>query len=152
MGADFVSAPSADFVGKWWEDRGAPLGVSDAAARRAAGLPSKRAVIFECVGKPGLLKAIAEEAPAGSHFVVVGLCMSTDTFEPAYLIQKEITMRFVFAYAADEFAEAAIMIAANPTRLAPLVTGKEGLDGVTRAFDALERGGQQAKILIEPFR
>lgn len=150
MGADVVSAPSAAQVGAWWEERGAPLGVSDAAARRGAGLPGKRPVIFECVGKPGLLKSIAEEAPAGAFIVVVGLCMSPDTIEPGYLIQKEVHMRFVFAYAADEFVEATRMLAADPSRVAPLITGHEPLERVTQAFDALERGGRQAKVLITP--
>jgi threonine dehydrogenase-like Zn-dependent dehydrogenase len=150
MGADVVTAPSPAVAGAWWEERGAPLGVSDAAAARAAGLRGRRPVIFECVGKPGVLKSIAEEAPASATMVVVGLCMSPDTIEPSYLIQKQIVMRFVFAYDAEEFAESTRMLAKNPDVVAPLVTGHETLDRVTEAFDALERGGSQAKVLIRP--
>lgn len=148
LGADAVTAPSPERVGAWWGERGAPLGVSDAAAARAAGLAGRRPIIFECVGKPGLLKSIAEEAPASASMVVVGLCMSPDTIEPSYLIQKQISMRFVFAYDAAEFAEATRMLAANPDRVAPLVTGHETLENVPAAFDLLERGGAHAKILI----
>ena len=150
MGADVVTAPSAERVGGWWAERGAPLGVSDAAAARAAGLAGRRPIIFECVGKPGLLKSIAEEAPAGASMIVVGLCMNPDTIEPSYLIQKEIAMRFVFAYKPEEFVEATRMLAKDPDRVAPLVTGHETLDRVTEAFDALERGGSQAKVMIRP--
>jgi threonine dehydrogenase-like Zn-dependent dehydrogenase len=148
MGADVVTAPSPAVAGAWWEERGAPLGVSDAAAARAAGRRGRRPVIFECVGKPGVLKAIAEEAPASATMVVVGLCMSPDTIEPSYLIQKQIVMRFVFAYEAAEFAESVRMLADNPDVLAPLITGHETLDNVSAAFDLLERGGAHAKILI----
>jgi threonine dehydrogenase-like Zn-dependent dehydrogenase len=148
LGADVVTAPSPERVGAWWDKRGAPLGVSDAAAARAAGIAGRRPIIFECVGKPGLLKSIAEEAPAGASMVVVGLCMSPDTIEPSYLIQKQIAMRFVFAYDAEEFAEAARMLAKDPTRVAPLVTGHETLERVGSAFDLLERGGSHAKVLI----
>lgn len=150
IGADVVTAPSPERVGGWWEQRGAPLGVSDASAARAAGLAGRRPVIFECVGKPGLLKSIAEEAPAGASMVIVGLCMNPDTIEPSYLIQKEIAMRFVFAYNAEEFAEATRMLAKDPARVAPLVTGHEPLERVTEAFDKLERGGSQAKVMIRP--
>jgi threonine dehydrogenase-like Zn-dependent dehydrogenase len=150
VGADVVTAPSPERVGGWWHERGAPLGVSDASAARAAGLAGRRPIIFECVGKPGLLKSIAEEAPVGASMIVVGLCMNADSIEPAYLIQKEIAMRFVFAYNAEEFAEAADMLAKNPDRVAPLVTGHETLDRVTQAFDTLEQGGSQAKVLIIP--
>jgi len=48
--------------------------------------------------------------------VVVGLCMSPDIIEPSYLIQKQIAMRFVFAYDAEEFAEAARMLGKDPAR------------------------------------
>jgi threonine dehydrogenase-like Zn-dependent dehydrogenase len=106
-------------------------------------------VIFECVGKPGLLKSIAEEAPASATMIIIGLCMSPDTIEPSYLIQKQIAMRFVFAYDAEEFAEATRMLAKNPALVAPLVTGHETLDNVPAAFDLLERGGAHAKILIQ---
>jgi len=150
LGADVVTAPSPEHVGAWWDKQGAPLGVSDAAAARAAGVARRRPIIFECVGKAGLLKSIAEEAPAGAAMVVVGLCMSPDIIEPSYLIQKQIAMRFVFAYDAAEFAEAARMLGKDPARLAPLVTGHETLERVSSAFDLLERGGSQAKVLIRP--
>jgi threonine dehydrogenase-like Zn-dependent dehydrogenase len=150
IGADVVTAPSPEFVGAWWDKRGAPLGVSDAAAARAAGLVGRRPIIFECVGKPGVLKSIAEEAPAGASMIVVGVCMTSDTIEPAYLIQKQISLRFVFAYDAEEFAEATRMLAKDPSRVAILVTGHETLDGVANAFDLLERGGSQAKVLVRP--
>lgn len=148
LGADVVTAPSPAVAGAWWGERGAPLGVSDAAAARASGLRGRRPVIFECVGKPGVLKSIAEEAPASATMVVIGLCMSQDTIEPSYLIQKQIVMRFVFAYDAEEFAESTRMLAKEPDRVAPLVTGHETLDNVPAAFDLLERGGAHAKILI----
>ena len=150
MGADAVMAPAADAVGRWWEGQGTPIGVSDAAAARAAGLAGRRPVIFECVGKPGILRAIAYEAPAGASIIVVGVCMNPDSFEPGYMIQKELQMRFVFAYTAPEFAEATQMLAKRPELFAPLITGHATLDNVTEAFDALERGGSQAKVLIRP--
>jgi threonine dehydrogenase-like Zn-dependent dehydrogenase len=151
MGADHVMAPAADAVGRWWEERGAPIGVSDAAEAKAAGHVGRRPVIFECVGKPGILKAIAYEAPAGASIIVVGVCMNPDTIEPGYMIQKELSMRFVFAYSAPEFVQATQMLEKNPDAFAPLITGHGTLEGITDAFDALERGGSQAKVLIRPF-
>jgi threonine dehydrogenase-like Zn-dependent dehydrogenase len=75
--------------------------------------------------------------------------MTGDTIEPAYLIQKQIAMRFVFAYDPEEFEEATRMLAKDPTRVAPLVTGHETLDQVSNAFDLLERGGAHAKVMIK---
>jgi hypothetical protein len=56
----------------------------------------------------------------GAMLIVVGVCMTGDTIEPAYLIQKQIAMRFVFAYDPGEFAEATRMLAKDPARVAPL--------------------------------
>lgn len=150
MGAHVVLAPSSAAVCRWWEGQGAPIGVSDAAAAKGAGLAGRRPVIFECVGKPGLIKAISEEAPTGASIIVVGVCMSPDTIEPSFDVLKEFALRFVFAYTVPEFVEATKMIEANPAKFAPLVTGHANLDGVTAAFDALEKGGSQAKLLISP--
>ena len=149
LGADMVIAPSPDQIARWWDGHGAPLGISDASAARGAGKVGKRAVIFECVGKPGMLKAITEQAPVGALVVVVGVCMEIDQVEPGFMVQKELQLRFTFAYDQAEFAEATRMIAKNPDWLAPLVTGHVTLDNVEDAFDMLERGGAQAKVLIK---
>lgn len=149
LGADFVIAPSADETSRWWEKQGAPIAKSDFSAALATGKAGKRPVIFECVGKPGLIRTIGVEAPVGASIIVVGVCMEPDGFEPALMVQKELSARFVFAYNADEFVEATRMIAADPERLAPLVTGHASLTNVVDAFEALDRGGSQAKILIE---
>lgn len=151
LGADVVIAPLSDEIARWWETQGAPLGISDASAARGAGKIGKRPVIFECVGKPGMLKAISEQAPVGALVVVVGVCMEIDQLEPGFMVQKELQLRFSFAYDQNEFAEATRMIAANPEWLAPLVTGHVSLDNVEDAFDMLESGGDQVKVLIRPF-
>lgn len=150
LGADMVIAPSRDEVARRWEGHGAPLGISDATLARGLGVLGKRPVLFECVGKPGILKALCEEAPVGALLVVVGFCMEIDAVEPGYMVQKELQLRFTFAYTADEFAEAHRMIAKDPDWLAPLVTGHVTLDRVEDAFDMLEKGGAQAKVLIRP--
>lgn len=145
LGADVVMAPDQEAIIRWWEKMGAPTGVSDASAMAGSG---KRPVIFECVGKPGLLKTIAEQAPVRALMVVAGVCMETDAVEPGYMVQKELQVRFTFAYDQPQFEEAVAMINARPDWLSPLVTGHVSLDNVEDAFNMLERGGAHAKVLI----
>lgn len=149
MGADHVIAPDSDETRRYWEKQGAALGMSDAAAAKAMGRSGKRPVLFECVGKPGVIRKMAEDAPVGAHIVVVGVCMEQDAIDPALMVNKELSFRFVFAYTGDEFAESTRMIAANPDALALMVTGHAPLDDVTSAFDTLERGGAHAKVLVQ---
>lgn len=110
----------------------------------------KRPVIFECVGLPGMIDGIIAAAPLGSRVVVVGVCMSPDTFRPALAGGKEIDLRFVFAYTPLEFRDTLHMLADGKLNASPLITGKVGLAGVAAAFEALGDPESHAKILVDP--
>lgn len=150
MGADAVIAPNASAAGEWWDDVDLPLGLSDAMAVDAATRRRSRAIVFECVGKPGMLMGAAVGAPVGATIVVVGNCMEDDTLEPAFLLQKSLTLRFVFAYSNDEFAQAFAMIRERPDRLQAMVSATVGLGDVNVAFDTLTSGASAVKILVKP--
>ena len=66
----------------------------------------KPALIFECVGIPGLLQQVFEGAPRDARIVVVGVCMETDRSEPMLGIMKELNVQYVLGYTPDEFASA----------------------------------------------
>jgi threonine dehydrogenase-like Zn-dependent dehydrogenase len=107
-------------------------------------------VVFECVGVPGIIDQIVNEAPLASRVVVVGVCMQPDTFQPAMAINKEIDLSFVFAYQPHEFRETLHLMADGTVDPSPLVTGTVGLGGVATAFEALGDPERHAKILIDP--
>jgi threonine dehydrogenase-like Zn-dependent dehydrogenase len=150
MGADVVMGPSDPGLASWWAGQGLPQGLSDAMAVDPATRSRSRAVLFDCVGKPGMLMALAQAAPVGGNIVVIGTCMELDGLEPAFLIQKGLSLRFVFAYSDAEFREAFTMICADPERLAPLVTTRVDLSGINDAFAALTGGGGAIKALVSP--
>jgi threonine dehydrogenase-like Zn-dependent dehydrogenase len=116
----------------------------------AAGATPKGPVVFECVGVPGIISEIVNRAPLASRVVVVGVCMEPDTFQPALAINKEIDLRFVFAYQPHEFRETLHLIAEGKVDPTPLITGTVGLDGVANAFEVLGDPERHAKILIDP--
>lgn len=150
MGADIVVAPGADNVEGWWKDLGLPRGLSDAMAIDPQFRKRSRAVIFECVGKPGMLMTLADAAPIGAMIVVVGNCMETDKLEPALLLQKSLKLNFVFAYTAEEFGDAFRMVCDDPERLRILLSDHRSLAYTNDAFDHLASGGESVKILISP--
>ena len=119
------------------------------AGERFGAMPSGP-VIFECVGVPGIIEDILTHAPLRSRVVVAGVCMQPDTFRPAMAINKEIELRFVFAYDPTEFREALHMLADGTVDPRPLITATVGLAGATAAFDALAAAGEHAKILFDP--
>jgi threonine dehydrogenase-like Zn-dependent dehydrogenase len=114
------------------------------------GAQPKHPVIFECVGMPGVIESIVQDAPLLSRVVVVGVCVGADQFTPAMAINKEIDLRFVLGYTPLEFRDTLMMLAEGEVDPRPMMTGSVGLDGVAAAFDALGDPERHAKILIDP--
>ena len=107
MGADVVVDPARRQPYATWESmpRCASRRRAAAAAGDAAG--PKPALIFECVGVPGLIQQTFEGAPRDARIVVVGVCMEPDRIEPMFGIVKELNLQFVLGYTPEEFADAA---------------------------------------------
>lgn len=120
------------------------------AYREAADL--RPAVVFECVGVPGMLLDVMCQAPHSARIVVAGVCMQEDTIRPMVGINKELSVQFVLGYTPLEFADTLAAIADGRIDVSPLVTGRVGLDGVAQAFEDLASPEQHAKILVEPAR
>jgi threonine dehydrogenase-like Zn-dependent dehydrogenase len=121
-----------------------------AAWERAAG--ARPAVVFECVGVPGLLHDVMRWAPRESRIVVAGVCMDDDRIRPLLGINKELSLQFVLGYTPDEFASTLGDIAEGRIDVAPLVTGRVSVAEVPAAFATLARPAAHAKILVEPWR
>jgi 2-desacetyl-2-hydroxyethyl bacteriochlorophyllide A dehydrogenase len=118
--------------------------------REAAG--AKSALIFECVGVPGLIDSIMRDAPPQARIVVAGVCMERDAFRPMLGINKELNIQFVLGYTPDEFARTLRALAEGAIDVAPMITGRCGVDGVAEAFTTLGNPEAHAKILVEPWR
>ena len=67
-------------------------------------------------------------------------------------INKELAVQFVLGYTPEEFANTLQAIADGQIDVAPLVTGRVGVDGVPGAFETLAKPDAHAKILVEPWR
>ncbi|MBB2940463.1 threonine dehydrogenase-like Zn-dependent dehydrogenase [Actinoplanes lutulentus] len=106
-------------------------------------------VVFECVGLPGVIESIVSNAPFLSTIVVVGVCMSPDTFRPTMASNKELQLRFSFCYDPADFDETLRMIARGTVDARRLITRVVGLSEVEAAFEELG-AAKAAKILIDP--
>jgi threonine dehydrogenase-like Zn-dependent dehydrogenase len=154
MGADIVVDPAQSSPYAALEEAITPEGHDGSRYAALFGIgPQRRpSVLFECVGVPGVIQQMMEGAPAGARIVVVGVSMQTDSFEPFFGILKHTSLQFVLAYSAAEFAETLDHIAAGRLQVAPLITGRVGLDGVADAFRDLASPERHAKVLVEPWR
>src|SRR5215470_18599021 len=92
LGADVVVDPARTQAFASWAEHAA-MSEAEKAARPPlqAMLPAlKPALIFECVGVPGIIQQLFEGAPRDARIVVVGVCMETDRAEPMLGILKEL--------------------------------------------------------------
>ena len=154
LGADVVVDPARTQPYATWAEHAA-MSPEQKAARPAlqAWLPAlKPALIFECVGIPGVIQQVFEGAPRDARVVVVGVCMETDRSEPMLGILKELNVQYVLGYTPDEFAYSLRLIAEGEVDAASLVTASVGIDGVAQAFADLANPEAHTKILVEPWR
>ncbi|MFM8529880.1 MAG: zinc-binding dehydrogenase [Ilumatobacteraceae bacterium] len=110
----------------------------------------KPLVIFEAVGVPGMIEQAMRMAPRDARILVVGACMQQDAFHPMLGIGKELSVQFALGYTPLEFGGALTSIAEGLVDLAPLITGRVGIDGVPQAFRDLDDPEAHAKILVTP--
>ena len=152
MGADQVIDPAAHSPYDDWRQVAALP--EDAAPPPPALGPIaealKPALIFECVGVPGVIDQVMAGAPQQARIVVVGVCMEADSIQPYRGITKELNLQFVIGYSPDEFAASLAMIDSGRLDLSPLITGRVGLEGVAGAFDDLASPDHHCKIMIDP--
>jgi threonine dehydrogenase-like Zn-dependent dehydrogenase len=76
--------------------------------------------------------------------------MQTDRFEPTYGVVKELTLQFVVTYSPQEFRDAMHSIADGTVDVAPMITGRVGIEGIAGAFADLASPGAHTKILVTP--
>jgi threonine dehydrogenase-like Zn-dependent dehydrogenase len=105
VGADVIVDPKAHSPYETWKQMAAYSDPANA-PQLPPWLPGparRPAVIFECVGVPGMIDSIMTAAPANTRLVVVGVCMERDGIEPMLGINKELNIQFVLGYSGEEF-------------------------------------------------
>jgi threonine dehydrogenase-like Zn-dependent dehydrogenase len=153
IGADIVVDPGAASPYTSWHEVATPAGYDGSryAQLFGSGPKLRPAVVFECVGVPGVIQQVIDGAPAAARVVIVGVCMQSDRFEPFFGIVKQLNLQFVLGYSGEEFAASLAHIAEGRIDVTPLITGHVGLDGVKGAFAELADPEHHAKVMVEPW-
>ena len=107
-------------------------------------------VVVECVGSPGMLQQCLQQVRRRGRIVIVGACMAPDTIMPAMACLKEVEVRFVVAYARQDFALALRLLAGGRIAGPDMITDRVGLDAFPGAFDALRAPTTQCKLILRP--
>jgi len=107
-------------------------------------------MIFECVGRPGMIQDCVGLAQRGGKILSAGMCMQPDTLMPVLSGAKELTIQFVSYYRHADFALTVDMLGAGRIDPAPMVTDRIELDSLPAAFEALRKPSTECKVIVEP--
>lgn len=152
LGADVVVDPAVTSPHASWEAYDVPATLAALGPAQLAGRSLRDAIVFECVGVPGMLQSLIENAPPMAHVVVVGACQEDDRILPVIAINKQLRFSFVFAYSPDEFAETLGALAEGAIDADAFLTGAVSLDEAPDAFRRLAKPEDQVKVVVRPWQ
>lgn len=123
----------------------------DQAANVDAALGGPPDIVFECVGKPGLIDHCIELVRPRGKVVVLGLCTTRDHLDSFRAISKEVNVIMSVFFNMHEFAAA--IDALDSGRYAPqnLISETVSLNDLPHVFEALRKRTTQCKVLVDPF-
>jgi len=122
-------------------------GLASEFADQAGGEPD---IVFECVGKKGLIDFACQMVRVHGTVVGVGLCVGGDEWDPFAALSKELTIVMSAFFNMREF-ETAIDVLATSGQFRPqaLITDRIDLGSLPETFEALRNRTTQCKVLIE---
>ena len=107
-------------------------------------------VVFECVGRPGMIDQAMSLAAVDGRVVVVGVCVQQDTFVPYTGLSKELDVRYSIYYERQDWLDAIAALDRRALALDGYVGGTVSLDDLPDRFDALLAGAEGGKVVLRP--
>jgi (R,R)-butanediol dehydrogenase/meso-butanediol dehydrogenase/diacetyl reductase len=125
-----------------------PANASPEAVNAALGGPPD--IVYEAVGKVGLIQKAIEYVKVRGTVIVLGLCTPPDTFMPFQFVSKEVTLQASAFYEVREFEVAADVLDKDPETPRAMVTDIVDLTNMPAMFEALRHRSTQCKVLVDP--
>jgi (R,R)-butanediol dehydrogenase/meso-butanediol dehydrogenase/diacetyl reductase len=107
-------------------------------------------VVFECTGRPGMIRQAMDIAAVDGRVVVVGVCIVDDVTFPYTGLNKELDVRYALYYERTDFTDTIDVLAKGGLVLDGFVEGTVGLDGLPAAFAGLLAGAEGGKLVVAP--
>lgn len=107
-------------------------------------------MVFECVGKPGLIDHCIDLVAPRGKVVVLGLCTQTDHMDSFRAISKEVEIVMSVFFAMPEFEMAIEALDRGIYAPQHLISDTVSLSEMPMAFEALRQRTTQCKVLVDP--
>jgi threonine dehydrogenase-like Zn-dependent dehydrogenase len=105
-------------------------------------------IVFECVGKRGLIDAAIGLVRIHGTVVGVGLCVGGDVWDAFRAISKEVNIVMSVFFTMPEFSAAIDALGGGRFRPQSLITERITIDRLPETFEALRRRTTQCKVLV----
>jgi (R,R)-butanediol dehydrogenase/meso-butanediol dehydrogenase/diacetyl reductase len=122
----------------------------DAVSRVETALGGAPEIVFECVGKPGLLAQALEHVAQRGRIIVLGLCTLPDSFVPFKAVSKEADFVTSAFFDMHEYQASLDIFDGGKAPASAMVTDTVPLAGMPPVFEALRQRTSQCKVLVRP--
>jgi (R,R)-butanediol dehydrogenase/meso-butanediol dehydrogenase/diacetyl reductase len=109
-------------------------------------------VVFECVGRPGILSQAIERVRKGGTIVVLGACMVPDAFIPMKALIKEVQLQFSLTYDLSHFFTSVKTLEKGDLSPRSLITDTIPLSDLPDVFESLRSSNPHCKVMVDPTR
>jgi (R,R)-butanediol dehydrogenase/meso-butanediol dehydrogenase/diacetyl reductase len=107
-------------------------------------------VVFECTGRPGMIRQAMDIAAVDGRVVVVGVCIQDDVTFPYTGLNKELDVRYALYYERQDFTDTIDVLSAGGLALEGFIEGTVELEGLPDAFAGLLAGAEGGKLVVAP--
>jgi len=107
-------------------------------------------IVFECVGKPGLIDHCVDLVAPRGKVVVLGLCTAPDHMNSFRAISKEVEIVMSVFFTMPEFEMAIRALDGGTYAPQNLISDNVPLLNMPDAFEALRQRTTQCKVLVDP--
>jgi (R,R)-butanediol dehydrogenase / meso-butanediol dehydrogenase / diacetyl reductase len=106
-------------------------------------------IVFECVGKTGLIQQCIDHAHTRGTVVVAGLCTTPDQINPFWMVNKEVRVQPSAFYDLRDFETTLDLFDAGVVVPHQMITDHVGLTAMPAAFEALKQRTHQCKVMVD---
>ncbi len=107
-------------------------------------------VIFECVGRPGILARAIEHVRPRGLIVMLGLCTSLESFVPFQAVSKEVRILTSAFFTMGEYRAALDALDGGRCAAKAMVSATVRLAQMPQAFEALRQRTGECKVMVRP--
>ncbi len=122
----------------------------DAVRRVKESLGDSPDVVFECVGRPGILPLAIQHVRSRGSIVMLGLCTTLESFVPFQAVSKEVRIIMSAFFNMGEYRAALDALDGGRSAAKAMVTDTVSLSDLPPAFEALRQRTSQCKVMVRP--